>query len=158
MYSMGLLLIVLVLIDLRLGSIRISLGEMLGHLWGGEELSDQQLVILTKFRLPRLATALLAGAALPACGLQMQTLFRNPLAGPYVLGISSGASFGAALVVLGAGATARVLQSQLYQVGTLDPLTFASVAVGFVVAGVSASLLPARRATRVDPVRAMQVE
>jgi iron complex transport system permease protein len=108
MYSMGLLLIVLFLIDLRLGSIRISLGEMVGHLWGGEKLSDQQVVILTKFRLPRLATALLAGAALPVCGLQMQTLFRNPLAGPYVLGISSGASFGAALVVLGAGAAGIV--------------------------------------------------
>jgi len=102
---MGLLLIALFLIDLRLGSIRISLGDILGHLWGGEKLSDQQWVILTRFRLPRLATALLAGAALPVCGLQMQTLFRNPLAGPYVLGISSGASFGAALVVLGAGAT-----------------------------------------------------
>ena len=50
----------------------------------------------------------MAGAALPVCGLQMQTLFRNPLAGPYVLGISSGASFGAALVVLGAGATGIV--------------------------------------------------
>ncbi|TFH27143.1 MAG: iron ABC transporter permease [Bacteroidia bacterium] len=108
MYSMGLLLIVLFLIDLRLGSIRISLGEIVGHLWGGEKLSDQQVVILTKFRLPRLATALLAGAALPVCGLQMQTLFRNPLAGPYVLGISSGASFGAALVVLGAGAAGIV--------------------------------------------------
>ena len=105
MYFMGLLLIILALIDLRLGSIRISLGEMLGQLWGKEMLSDQQMIILTKFRLPRLATALLAGAALPVCGLQMQTLFRNPLAGPYVLGISSGASFGAALVVLGAGAT-----------------------------------------------------
>jgi len=105
MYFMGLLLIALVLLDLRLGSIRISLGDMLGFLLGGGELSDQQQVILTRFRLPRLATALLAGAALPACGLQMQTLFRNPLAGPYVLGISSGASFGAALVVLGAGAT-----------------------------------------------------
>lgn len=108
MYFMGLLLIVLALIDLRLGSIRISLGDITGHLWGGKELSDQQLVILTRFRLPRLATALLAGAALPVCGLQMQTLFRNPLAGPYVLGISSGASFGAALVVLGAGATGIV--------------------------------------------------
>jgi ABC-type Fe3+-siderophore transport system permease subunit len=64
MYFMGLLLIVLALIDLRLGSIRISLGDITGHLWGGEELSDQQLVILTRFRLPRLATALLAGAAL----------------------------------------------------------------------------------------------
>ena len=105
MYIMGLLLIVLALVDVRLGSIRISLGDILGHLFGGEELSDQQLVILTRFRLPRLATALLAGAALPVCGLQMQTLFRNPLAGPYVLGISSGASFGAAVVVLGAGAT-----------------------------------------------------
>jgi iron complex transport system permease protein len=105
MYFMGLLLIALVLLDLRLGSIRISLGDMLGFLLGKGELSDQQQVILTRFRLPRLATALLAGAALPACGLQMQTLFRNPLAGPYVLGISSGASFGAALVVLGAGAT-----------------------------------------------------
>jgi iron complex transport system permease protein len=105
MYFMGLLLIVLVLLDLRLGSIRISLGEMLAHLFGQEKLSEQQWIILSKFRLPRLATALLAGAALPACGLQMQTLFRNPLAGPYVLGISSGASFGAALVVLGAGAT-----------------------------------------------------
>jgi len=104
MYFMGLLLFVLALIDLRLGSMQISLGEIVQHLRGGEELSDSQLVILTKFRLPRLATALLAGAALPVCGLQMQTLFRNPLAGPYVLGISSGASFGAALVVLGAGA------------------------------------------------------
>jgi len=65
---------------------------------------------------------------------------------------------GLVLGVLGAGVTARVLQSQLYQVGTLDPLTFGSVVVGFVVAGVSASLIPARRATRVDPVRAMQVE
>jgi iron complex transport system permease protein len=107
-YFMGLLLIVLVLIDLRLGSIHISLGEILGHLLGGKELSDQQLVILTRFRLPRIATALLAGAALPVCGLQMQTLFRNPLAGPYVLGISSGASFGAALVVLGTGAAGIV--------------------------------------------------
>jgi len=105
MYFMGFLLLVLIVLDLRLGSIRITLGEMLGQLLGRETLSDQQLVILTKFRLPRLATALLAGTALPACGLQMQTLFRNPLAGPYVLGISSGASFGAALVVLGTGAT-----------------------------------------------------
>ena len=81
---------------------------MLGHLRGKAALSEQQVLILTKFRLPRIATALMAGAALPVCGLQMQTLFRNPLAGPYVLGISSGASFGAAVVVLGAGATGIV--------------------------------------------------
>ena len=103
-----LLLIVLALLDIRLGSVEITFAEMIGHLWDSESLSQQQLIILNKFRLPRLATALLAGAALPVCGLQMQTLFRNPLAGPYVLGISSGASFGAALVVLGVGATGIV--------------------------------------------------
>ncbi len=98
----------LALLDIRLGSVRISFTEMIRHLSGSETLTDQQLIILNKFRLPRLATALLAGAALPVCGLQMQTLFRNPLAGPYVLGISSGASFGAAIVVLGAGTTGLV--------------------------------------------------
>jgi len=103
-----LLLIVLALLDIRLGSVEITFSEMIGHLWDSESLSKQQLIILNKFRLPRLATALLAGAALPVCGLQMQTMFRNPLAGPYVLGISSGASFGAALVVLGVGATGIV--------------------------------------------------
>jgi len=103
-----LLLVALALLDIRLGSVRITFAEIIHHLRGSEHLSEQQLIILNKFRLPRLATALLAGAALPVCGLQMQTLFRNPLAGPYVLGISSGASFGAALVVLGAGATGIV--------------------------------------------------
>ncbi len=96
------------MLDIRLGSISITFSDMLSHLMGRTELSEQQVLILTKFRLPRIATALMAGAALPVCGLQMQTLFRNPLAGPYVLGISSGASFGAAIVVLGAGATGIV--------------------------------------------------
>jgi len=107
-YFLGLLLIALFLLDLRIGSLTITLKDLLGHLTGRASLSEQQELILTKFRLPRIATALMAGAALPVCGLQMQTLFRNPLAGPYVLGISSGASFGAALVVLGAGATGIV--------------------------------------------------
>ena len=103
-----LFLVVLILLDIRLGSVRISFAEMAGQLTGHSKLTDQQAIILYRFRLPRVAAALLAGAALPVCGLQMQTLFRNPLAGPYVLGISSGASFGAALVVLGAGATGLV--------------------------------------------------
>ena len=103
-----LLLTVLVLLDIRLGSVPVTYADIWKHLIGSAPLSDQQQVILLKFRLPRLATALLAGAALPLCGLQMQTLFRNPLAGPYVLGISSGAGFGAALVVLGAGTAGLV--------------------------------------------------
>jgi iron complex transport system permease protein len=105
---MALLLLLLLVVDISLGSMGIHPADIWSHLWGQTSLSDQQLVILTKFRLPRVATALMVGAALPVCGLQMQTLFRNPLAGPYVLGISSGASFGAALVVLGAGATGIV--------------------------------------------------
>lgn len=107
-YVLGLLLIALFLLDIRLGSVSITFADMFEHIRGRDSLSEQQVLILTKFRLPRIATALMAGAALPVCGLQMQTLFRNPLAGPYVLGISSGASFGAALVVLGAGATGIV--------------------------------------------------
>jgi iron complex transport system permease protein len=103
-----LLLLVLVMLDIRLGSVRITFSDMLAHISGNDPLTDQQRIILQKFRLPRVATALLAGAALPVCGLQMQTLFRNPLAGPYVLGISSGASFGAALVVLGVGAAGMI--------------------------------------------------
>jgi iron complex transport system permease protein len=107
-YLLGLVLVGLFLADLRLGSGSIGISDMLGHLTGRRELTEQQLLIVTRFRLPRIATALMAGAALPVCGLQMQTIFRNPLAGPYVLGISSGASFGAALVVLGAGAAGIV--------------------------------------------------
>jgi len=103
-----LLLVLLFLLDFRLGSIRITFPEMLAHLRGTQLLSHEQLIILKSFRLPRLVTALLAGAALPVCGLQMQTLFRNPLAGPYVLGISSGASFGAAVVVMSVGAGGMV--------------------------------------------------
>jgi iron complex transport system permease protein len=103
-----LLLVVLVLIDIRLGSVRITFREIFAFLAGRDSLTGQQVLIIQKFRLPRVATALLAGAALPLCGLQMQTLFRNPLAGPYVLGISSGAGFGAALVVLGSGAAGLV--------------------------------------------------
>lgn len=98
----------LVLVDFRLGSVRITLTDMVRHVTGESILTQPQWIILTGFRFPRVATALLAGAALPLCGLQMQTLFGNPLAGPDVLGISSGASFGAALVVLGAGASGLI--------------------------------------------------
>ena len=82
MIFLVLLLVALALVDIRLGSVKITFAEMIRHLQDSESLSEQQLIILNRFRLPRLATALLAGAALPVCGLQMQTLFRNPLAGP----------------------------------------------------------------------------
>lgn len=104
-----LLLLVLVILDISLGTVRIPFRDIVAFLTGNGSLSHQHEVILTDFRVPRMVTALLAGSALAVSGLQMQTIFRNPLAGPYVLGISSGASLGAALVLLGTGAVSSGL-------------------------------------------------
>ncbi|MDE6329339.1 MAG: iron ABC transporter permease [Muribaculaceae bacterium] len=98
---LSLLVILLFTADLGAGSIRIPLRNVWGALTGGECPRDQALIV-THIRLIKGIAALLAGAALSVSGLQMQTLFRNPLAGPYVLGISSGASLGVALFILGA--------------------------------------------------------
>ncbi len=91
------------MLSLAVGSVRIPLDEIVSVLLGGEASKQAWATIVLKFRLPKALTAMLAGAALSVSGLQMQTLFRNPLAGPFVLGISSGASLGVALTVLLAG-------------------------------------------------------
>ncbi len=98
------IMLLLFMASLSLGSVRIPLRQLGIILTGGiaEKESWGQIVLL--FRLPKAITAMLAGAALAVAGLEMQTLFRNPLADPFVLGISSGASLGVAFVVfLGAG-------------------------------------------------------
>ena len=87
--------------DLAVGSVDIPISEVWAALTGGPCAPTNGTIIL-KIRLLKAVTALLAGSALAASGLAMQTLFRNPLAGPYVLGISSGASLGVALFLLGA--------------------------------------------------------
>ena len=87
--------------DLLIGSVAVALHDIWAALTGGSCDPAVRDIIL-KIRLLKAVTALFAGAALAASGLQMQTLFRNPLAGPYVLGISSGAGLGVALVLLGA--------------------------------------------------------
>lgn len=97
-----LLLIILVLLfmlDLFLGSVSLRAADIMRALTGGIE--DHTSVILFQFRLPKAITATMVGMALSISGLQMQTLFRNPMAGPYVLGLSSGASLGVALIMLG---------------------------------------------------------
>ncbi len=101
-----LLIIVLVILDIISGTVKISAHEIFSYFTGSGEITRSHLVILRDFRIPRVVTAIFAGAALSVSGLQMQTIFRNPLAGPYVLGISSGASLGAAVLVLGTGAIA----------------------------------------------------
>lgn len=86
-------------LDLSVGAISITMREVWAALTGGDCPRTTAKIILN-IRLIKAIVALLAGAALSVSGLQMQTLFRNPLAGPYVLGISSGASLGVALIVL----------------------------------------------------------
>ena len=87
--------------DLLIGSVAVALRDIWAALTGGSCDPAVRDIIL-KIRLLKAVTALFAGAALAASGLQMQTLSRNPLAGPYVLGISSGAGLGVALFLLGA--------------------------------------------------------
>lgn len=87
--------------DIAVGSVDIPLRDVVAALTGGETDASLRNIIID-IRLIKAIMAVLAGAALSASGLQMQTLFRNPLAGPYVLGVSAGASFGVALFLLGA--------------------------------------------------------
>lgn len=103
----GISIAVLFVADILLGSAELSLTDIWAALTGNEDAAADPVAYATarsvvmKFRLPKAAVALTVGAALSASGLQMQTLFRNPLAGPFVLGISSGASLGVALFLLG---------------------------------------------------------
>ncbi|MBP3455609.1 MAG: iron ABC transporter permease [Alistipes sp.] len=87
--------------DLLIGTTAIPLGDVWAALTGGAT-SEEYAVIVRELRLPKVIVAAVAGVALSASGLQMQTLFRNPLAGPYVLGVSSGATLGVALFTIGA--------------------------------------------------------
>ncbi len=90
-------------LDLALGSVTIPLSQVALILAGGEAQFEPWQQIVLSFRLPKALTAALAGASLALSGLQMQTLFRNPLASPGILGINSGASLGVALAILGFG-------------------------------------------------------
>lgn len=105
------------LLNLLLGSVPIPLRAICEILFGSEEQPVVWQNILWKSRVPQALTALVAGAALSVSGLQMQTVFRNPLADPSVLGVSSGASLGVAFVVLLSGAVGGVALSHLGYLG-----------------------------------------
>jgi iron complex transport system permease protein len=95
-----LLLAVAFVLQLLFGSVSIPLAEVLKALSGGEVNNEAWKNIILESRLPGALAAMFAGAGLSVSGLQMQTMFRNPVAGPYVLGISAGASLGVALLIL----------------------------------------------------------
>lgn len=94
--------VLLALLGLALGPVRVPLPDTVRVLVGAQPSDPRWQVIVGNMRLPRVLTALAAGSALGVAGLQLQTLFRNTLADPYILGVSSGASLGVALVVLAA--------------------------------------------------------
>ncbi|NTW49472.1 MAG: iron ABC transporter permease [Chlorobiales bacterium] len=95
--------IIFFLLDIALGSVKIPLKEVVRILLGYEVQNEAWVKIVEYVRVPKAITAVLAGIALSIGGLQMQTLFRNPLAGPSVLGITAGASFGVGVVMLASG-------------------------------------------------------
>jgi iron complex transport system permease protein len=94
------ILLICFFINISLGSVSIPVESIFGSLFGTIENTTWEVIVID-FRLPKAITAILVGSGLGISGLLMQTLFRNPLAGPFVLGLSSGASLGVALVILG---------------------------------------------------------
>lgn len=98
-----LLLMLLFILDIFLGSVTIKPSDVIAAIFKNSG-SNMETIIM-RFRLPKAITALVVGIALSLSGLQMQTVFRNPMAGPYVLGISSGASLGVAFIILGSSSS-----------------------------------------------------
>tara|TARA_R110002033_G_scaffold2792_3_gene17942 strand:- start:23959 stop:24990 length:1032 start_codon:yes stop_codon:yes gene_type:complete len=92
----------LFIINISLGSIAIPLKDVFKSITGSIASKETWQYIIVNYRLPKAITAILVGMGLATSGLLMQTLFKNPLAGPYVLGLSSGASLGVAMIILGA--------------------------------------------------------
>jgi iron complex transport system permease protein len=96
------ILLIISFINISLGSVHIPFKQLFAALFNGEIEKESWRTIILQYRLPKAITAIIVGSGLSISGLLMQTLFRNPLAGPFVLGISSGASLGVAILILGA--------------------------------------------------------
>ena len=122
--------------DIAVGSVNIALRDIWATLRGGECDAVTARIIID-IRLMKATVAILAGAALSVSGLQMQTLFRNPLAGPYVLGVSSGASLGVALFILGAPLLGFAASPLLTTLGTAGAAWLGAAAILALVATVS---------------------
>lgn len=110
-------IIVFLVLNLLMGTVKIPVGDVIDILIGAKSDNRIWTNIVMKSRLPQSLTAMMAGAGLGVSGLLMQTVFRNPLAGPSVLGISSGASLGVACVVLLSGSIGGVALSKLGVIG-----------------------------------------
>lgn len=134
--TLSALVVLLFAADIAVGSVNIPLRDIWATLTGGE-CDAVTAKIIIDIRLIKAFVAILAGAALSVSGLQMQTLFRNPLAGPYVLGVSSGASLGVALFILGAPLLGFTASPLLTTLGTAGAAWLGAAAILALVASVS---------------------
>ena len=125
---LAILLIIFFIIDIAYGSVNLSLDAIFSP-----DSIDRKILLTS--RLPKAITAVITGAAISVSGLIMQTLFRNPLAGPYVLGVSSGASLGVAVFLLGSGFLPEILIKSGW--GIVISAIFGAILVLFLVLGVS---------------------
>lgn len=139
---LGLGVLAAIVANVSLGSVWISVGELVGALVGSEETDPVISSIVIEFRAPRALTAALAGAALSVSGLMMQTVFRNPLADPFVLGVNSGASLGVAVVLL---LLAPMGVSLTQELGLSGQMAMVLAATGGAAAVLAVLLLFARR-------------
>lgn len=135
---LAILLVVLFVLDIILGTSNIPVGQIFKTLVACSGADDTTANIIFNFRLPKALTALLAGMSLSVSGLQMQTIFRNPLADPYVLGISSGASLGVALFLMGFSAFGGLaIVSIVQNIGTAMAAWLGAASVLMLVLAVS---------------------
>ena len=132
---LALLCAVLFVVDVAVGSISIPFSDVVNVLLGKGSAEMRSIVL--DIRLVRALTAILAGAALSVSGLQMQVLFRNPLAGPYVLGVSAGASLGVALFLLGTPLLGVAISPALQSIGTAGAAWIGSAVVLLLVVALS---------------------
>lgn len=102
-FGLVILLILSFFLDIIYGSISIPFNEVWSSIFYGTASKNSWIFIVQEYRLPKAIAAILVGMGLSVSGLFMQTLFRNPLAGPYVLGLTSGSSLGVAFLIMGAG-------------------------------------------------------
>lgn len=135
---LGTLFVWAFLLNISYGSVEISIKNIIESVMGNNLQEPQLDYIIHQYRIPKAITAVIVGAGLSISGLLMQTLFKNPLAGPYVLGVSSGASLGAALYLMGASALSAFLPHWLMgNWSTTIAASIGSFTVLFIVAAVA---------------------
>lgn len=124
--AVSVMMLAMFVANLFVGSVSVPASETLRVLMGGEAASASHQFIILHFRLPAAVTALLCGASLAVSGLMLQTAFSNPLAGPSILGINSGANLGVALVMLAGGTTMFASQTAVASLGSSLFVVFAA--------------------------------